>query len=151
MSRFDLCWQGAWRADGLFTGLSRSAPIMALGLGDELLPITPRRNADSTPEFPAEPTGASSDLTGGIRSALSQMGRLPAAAVVLFSDGRQVGTSGEIQSGLLASGVPIFTIYSAPAPNRIRDISVARIDAPASVFVDEQLTVHVEPRNMGFD
>jgi len=151
MSRFDLCWKGSWRAEGLFTGLSRSAPIMAMGIDDELLPITPRRGSDSTPEFPAEPTGAGSDLTGGVRKALAQMARQPVQAVVLFSDGRQVGASAPIQSGLLASGIPIFTIYAAPAPNRIRDISIARVDVPASVFVDEQLTVHVEPKSLGFD
>jgi hypothetical protein len=150
LSRFDLCWEGAWRANGLFTGLSRSAPIMAMGIDDELSPITLRRGSDSTPEFPAEPTGATSDLTGGIRKALAQMGSAPVQAVVLFSDGRQVGTSAEIQSGLLASGIPIFTIYSAPA-NRVRDISIARVDVPASVFVDEQLTVHVEAKSLGFD
>ncbi|HEV8606179.1 MAG TPA: hypothetical protein VGQ99_12475 [Tepidisphaeraceae bacterium] len=149
MSRFDLCWEGAWRPDGLFTGLSRNAPMAAMGIGDEVLPMTAHRGANSTLEFPAEPTGASSDLTGGIRKALQQLGRQPVQAVVLFSDGRQVGASAPIQSGLLASGVPIFTVYAAPA--RVRDLSIARVDMPASVFVDEQLTVHVEPKNLGLD
>ncbi len=149
MSRFDLCWEGACRPEGLFTGLARNAPIVAMGIGDEILPMTPRRAAGSAPEFPAEPTGASSDLTGGIRKALQQLGRQPVQAVVLFSDGRQVGASAPIQSGLLASGVPIFTVYAAPA--RVRDLSIARVDMPASVFVDEQLTVRVEPKNLGLD
>src|SRR5205814_9159907 len=94
-------------------------------------------------------SGAGSDIMGGIRGALWQMGREPVAAVVVFSDGRQVGGSGQIQSGLLASGVPIVTVLAAP--RSVRDLAIAKVEMPASVFVDEQMGVHVEVKNLGYD
>src|SRR5205814_8132968 len=94
-------------------------------------------------------SGAGSDIMGGIRGALWQMGREPVAAVVVFSDGRQVGGSGQIQSGLLASGVPIFTVLAAP--RAVRDLAIAKVEMPSSVFVDEQMSVHVDVKNLGYD
>jgi hypothetical protein len=149
MSRFDLSWEAASRSGGLFTGLERNAPILAMGVGDEVAPISVKRTSPGTPAFPAQPSGAASDLSGGVRRALQQLGRQPVQAVVLFSDGRQVGGSGEIQSGLIASGIPIFTVFAAPPS--VRDLSITRVDLPSSVFVDEQLNIHVEPRNLSFD
>jgi len=68
------------------------------------LPITARRSANSTPEFPAEPTGASSDLTGGIRKAAWADGTTAGAGGGAVFDGRQVGASAPIQSGLARVG-----------------------------------------------
>jgi len=45
------------------------------------------------------------------------MARQPVQAVVLFSDGRQVGASAPIQSGLLASGFDFLRYI--PRPLRI--------------------------------
>ena len=93
------------------------------------------------------PDGDGSDLTASIARAVA--GRA-VRAVVLFSDGRQVGGDATIVSGLTPDGVPVFTV-SAAAAEAPQDLSFVSVSAPSSVFVGQTITVKAEVRHDGFD
>jgi hypothetical protein len=150
MSRLDLCWDAvAGTNGGLLSRLGRQVSVRGFAIGDGLTPVTLRTDGEPVREFPIEPGDATSDLSGGIRRALQQLGGQPVQAVVLFSDGRQVGASAGQLGGLVESGIPIFTVY-AGSP-RTRDMAVAGVELPVSVFVDEEMKPRVHVRTLGMD
>ena len=103
-----------------------------------------RAAADGT-VLAAAPNGHQSDLTRGIAESVA--GR-DVCAVVLFSDGRQVGGDPTVAWGLTPGAVPVFTI-SAAASSPPHDLAFANVRAPSSVFAGQSFGVHVELRHDG--
>ncbi len=83
------------------------------------------------------------DAASVLASAVGEDGEGRVRGIVLFSDGRQTKLSGpETEAARLGTlGVPVFSvpIGSKYAP---RDISIAAVDAPQSVFLDDAAQVH---------
>ena len=148
-SRLGLCWEVlAGSGKPLLAGLDRKTPVVGYGVGEGLSPIG-LRVEEAGRDLPVEAEGTVSDLSGGLRRALGRLGGRQLQAVVLFSDGRQVGGSGSMSMGLLPAGVPIFTVDAAAG--QVRDLTIEHVEIPRAVYVGESLTVKVTARAIGME
>ena len=126
---------------GLAARVSADMPLVAYAVGDTVIRLTLPDVGDAAPRLPSVPDAPASDVAGAVAAALADIGSRPVRAVVLFSDGRQVGGDAAIVSGLAPAGVPVFAVGIA-SPGRPRDVAFARdVSVPASAFVGETLTV----------
>jgi hypothetical protein len=120
------------------------------------LPLVPYTFAATAspgqPEGP--PDGTASDLTGAVARALADAHGRPVRAVVVFSDGRQVGGGrvAEVSGGSTAApptDVPVFAVDVAPG-ERPRDIAIVPEPAiPTSAFAGETIVVRAAVRATG--
>jgi hypothetical protein len=147
LSRFALVEQALLRPDGIVARAKKEASVVGYGLAADVVPMALVENDQPVGALPLKPDGDGSDLTGGIARAVA--GRA-VRAVVLFSDGRQVGGDKTVVSGLTPDGVPVFTV-SAAAADPPQDLSFASVSAPSSVFVGQTINVKAEVRHDGFD
>ena len=148
-SRVALAWQLLTEGRRSLVGrLGGRTPIAAFAIGQQAVRL-PIDATDQTRASAPEASDVASDLTGGLRRALQQVGREPLQAVVLVSDGRHVGTPPTVPAGLLPSGVPIFPVYAASP--RTRDLAIAHVEVPESVFVGEELAVRADVRAVNLD
>lgn len=145
MSRLRLCWEVLCGQGGLLRHLDRRFPVIGYAVGDQPAPVTIRAGADLPAVPPIAPQTAVSDLSGGLRQVLQQIGKRPIQAVVLFSDGRQIGGEQAIPTGLLPSAVPVFTVFAA-SPS-VRDLAIDHVELPRAAFVDELLTARIVARS----
>jgi hypothetical protein len=147
LSRFALVEQAMLRPDGIMLGLRKEASVIGFGLASDLTPWELAQANGIAGSLNMAPDGNASDLTAGIAHAVS--GR-SVRAVVLFSDGRQVGGDPTIVSGLTPNGVPVFTVCAA-ASDPPHDISFAAVSAPSSVFANQSIKVTADLRHIGFN
>ncbi len=94
------------------------------------------------PVPPLIPRGTSTDISAGIREALSGLSGNPVAAIVMLSDGRhnageQPGQAAEYAA---ARRVPIFAV-GVGDPSESRDLAVTDVFAPESAFRDDPFHV----------
>jgi hypothetical protein len=132
---------------GLIPRLAGKAPVVGFALASAIrrLPL----QQDGQFIFPPAdgPEGFTTDLTGGVAAAAAM---IRARAIVLLSDGRQVGGDSRAIAGLAAPGVPIFTVgVAASAPPR--DAAFAHVNVPAGGFVGDTLQIRAEIRHEGID
>ena len=140
-SRLALCWEALTTRSGLLSRLGGDVSTMTFLVGE---------NATlASPGVEPQATDQASDLATGVRRAIQRVGARPVQAVVLFSDGRQIGATRGANRADVPPGVPVFSVYAA-AP-RVRDLSVAQVEAPQSVFVGERLSVRIHGRMAGID
>jgi hypothetical protein len=137
--------------DGLLARLPAGTPLFGFAIGPRVLPL-PLRGAGgrSVGRIVFSPDGARSDLTGGLRDVMDRLRHQNVQAVVLFSDGRQVGAETSIASSLMGSGIPVYALCPAPLIKEreplVRDLAIAKVTLPQSVFVGETLNVAVDLR-----
>ena len=150
MSRFQLVGQALLRpSTGLLATVGGRATVIGFTVADEPLPVPLATAAtDADAKIAAEPDGKTSNLAGAVRTALNRVVGREVAAVVFFSDGRQVGGEGAVTAGLGAAGVPVFAV-AASSPGATRDVSFANVSLPASAFIGETVTVRAELRPLG--
>lgn len=123
---------------GLIATFGSDEPIIGLSIGHDLSPIMLSRNGHPVGTLPLKADADESELAGAVTAALSGLGNRPVRAVILFSDGRQVGSRGDVASALRPSGVPVFTI--GVAPERTPDISISNVTlSGTSAFAGETL------------
>jgi len=132
---------------GVIRALDAKTPVYGFSVAGEVTPFTLRNGDQVVDRITVEPSGYTSNLTYTVRSALDAMKGLPVQAIVLLSDGRQVGGEGAINSSLSAAGVPIYTIPVADSV--AHDLSVRDISLPVSAFVNETVTVHAQIAGSG--
>jgi hypothetical protein len=153
LNRFALAKAVLLGPRGLFAGLQGKMPVTCDAFASGLTPLALTPTA---PELPAgtDPTGVGTDITGAIPAALSlQQGAQGGAvrAVVLLSDGRQVGGDRNQVAGLTPAGVPIYTVPMASA-SPPRDVAIdPDVQAPTAAFVGETIAVRALIRQSGFD
>jgi hypothetical protein len=155
LTRFELVQQALTRADaGLLSHLPPRAPVFGYAIGPDVVPL-PLRGAggQNVKRLILAPDGDRSDLTGGLREVTELLRHQPIQSVVLFSDGRQVGAETSFASSLLGGAVPVFAISPAPPAKEapVRDVALARLTMPQSMFVGESLNVSAELRWTGLD
>jgi hypothetical protein len=147
-SRFELVQQALLDpGSGLLSRLAAQIPIAGYAFADGITPLPVMHDDRPLETLGARPDGAISDLSGGIVAAAG-LGRV--RAVVLLSDGRQVGGDERAVSGLVPPGVPIFTVGVAAA-SPPRDLAFSRLAVPAGAFIGDTVTVRAELRHDGFD
>jgi hypothetical protein len=153
LTRFQLVEQalGAPGA-GLLSRLPPRAPLFGYTVGPDVAPLALRGDGGATVRrLLVPPDGARSDLTGGLREVTDLLRHQPVQSVVLFTDGRQVGAEASVASSLIGSGVPVYAVSPAPLGKnaRFRDLSIARVTMPHSLFVGETMNVTVELHHSG--
>lgn len=128
-------------------GVLASVPASATygyAFSDDLRPL-PGIDATSQPSI--ERLGLRSDIAGVIRTAAARMQGRPAQAIVVLSDGRQVGGESDFASSFVDAGVPVYAVaVGTPAP---RDVAIMSAALPPRQFVGETGTVRVELRGVG--
>lgn len=123
---------------GLIAKLGREIPVIGLGINRGLTPIPLAANGRPVAALPLAATANESDLAGAVAAATSGMSNRPLRAIVLLSDGRQVGGRGDVTSSVRPSGVPVFSV--GVAADRTPDLSISQVTMPAvSAFAGETL------------
>jgi hypothetical protein len=155
LSRADLVETGLSRPDGrgLLAELSAMAPVFGFSFDDDVAPLSwSGGGGGNSDPLDLAPTGARTDVASALRTAMQRMGARPVQAVVLISDGRQVGADTDgLAADLSAAGVPVFAVAAAaPAPAQRRDVSIVAVDAPASGRVGQTIPVRAHLRATGF-
>jgi hypothetical protein len=104
------------------------------------------------PAGPGDPAGLVTDWSGVLARALQGGEGVPVLGVVLLTDGRQNVSvdPGRAADRLAARGVPIFPVLigSTTAP---KDLAIAAVKAPESVFKGDVATVEVVVKADGVD
>lgn len=118
-----------------------SVPVYAAFFDSQLMPLKIRAHGKLSWPAHAAPTGEESDINGAVAQLLVQVGNKPLRAVVVFSDGRQVGGApAAISSQNLP---PIFPVLTAGLP---RDLVLERVFAPVHAYLDEPLPISAQIR-----
>jgi hypothetical protein len=160
-SRLDLVEDAIATPDtGLLWRLPGGVPVFAftIGQGVRSIPVATGEESDSPSDLrpvgeldlPAD--GTQSELSGSVTAALSRLNGVPVAAVVMFSDGREVtGSAGTVASvgGSAGSDVPVFTVLSGPLAGPLCDIAVTRLTVPAAPYVGQTIHVHAVLTQVG--
>ncbi|HEY8668676.1 MAG TPA: hypothetical protein VIL86_18660 [Tepidisphaeraceae bacterium] len=132
---------------GLIGKLNPLTPLYGFAIAQNVSPLPLRGAGEPVKRLVASPEGESSDLTGMVPAALERLRGQGVRAVVLFSDGRQVGGEQSVSSGMLPSGVPMFAVDVAPAATGgAPDLSIVQVRMPASQFVGETATIRCDVR-----
>ena len=97
--------------------------------------------------FRLQSLGSESDVTGSVREVMRELRSHDVQAVVLLSDGRQVGGETPANGDLSALRAPVFAVAAAP-PGQRKDVSIVRLNAPASARAGQTVSVRVELREL---
>jgi hypothetical protein len=116
---------------GLAARVGPDMPLLPYAVRDVVKPAPLSSDAD----------GVASNIAAAVPAALADAGERAVRAVVLFSDGRQVGGEETLVSGLAPAGVPVFAVAVAP-PDKQPDLTFARdVSVPLVGFLGETVTV----------
>jgi hypothetical protein len=139
LSRLDLAEAALLRPDeGVIARQHSESPNIGMTIGAGLLPVALENRGRPVASLPVEATANGSDLTGAVSAALNGLGKQPLRAVVLLSDGRQVGGRADLAAGLRPSGVPVFTVGVAAA--NAPDVSISKVTlSTSSAFAGEMV------------
>jgi hypothetical protein len=124
---------------GLLNNLPPQTPVLAFEAAPALAPIATSDFTAST----AAADGDSSDLSGAIAALRQKLAGQSVQAVVLYSDGRQVGGSAVAP----ALDQPLFTVGAAGVVRR--DISLSGFELPTEMFAGETITARLEISGTG--
>jgi hypothetical protein len=133
---------------GLLDRLPRDVDIIGYTFSDHLAPLPLRRQGSPLRHLNLDATGSASDLTGAIAAAQRANRGRKIQAILLFSDGRQIGGTTPLQTSLRAAGAPVFTIPLA-ARSLGRDVTISRVAFPETAFVGDSVTVRADIRAIG--
>lgn len=138
-SRLDLAGSALLApGSGLIARLGSRDPIIGLAMRHELSPISLSKAGGPVSTLSLSADADESDLAGSVSAAINGLANQPVRAVVLFSDGRQVGGRGDVTSALRPSGVPVFTV--GVAPEQTPDVSISNVSLSGmSAFAGESL------------
>lgn len=134
-------------AGGLVSRLQSSMPVIGMAFDGAVTPIELISNGKPLRDLQLTAASGQSDLSAAPASAIAALAGRPVRAVVLFSDGRQVGGRGDLTSGLRPSGVPVFTVGLAPA--QVPDASIWNVSLPQTAFAGENIEAEVQVRRFG--
>ena len=127
---------------GLLWQFPAEVPQFGFSFGDDLLPLPLRGGGQPVRQMLINADAPESDITGAIRHATERLSGTTMRAIVLLTDGQQVGGDSTVESAMAASGVPIFAV-NCDSSDEVRDISVAAVSVPSRCFVGETLTSRV--------
>lgn len=123
---------------GLLAALARKGPVLGYSAGSELRPLELTKGGGGPLDAGWQARSPQSDLTGAVAAALNLAGRQPVKAIILFSDGRQVGGRNDLTSAVQPSGVRVFTVNVA-APG-VPDAWISAVSPVAgSAFAGESI------------
>ncbi|HTW93993.1 MAG TPA: hypothetical protein VMD30_04305 [Tepidisphaeraceae bacterium] len=137
-SRFQVIERALVGPAGLAGKFAADVPLFGFGVGEGLQPLPLRGNGQSVARLGIVPDANKSDLTGSLQAALGRLQSQPVDAVIYFTDGRQIGESGNMGTPT----VPVFpVIVPTPGSNWASDVAIANVTVPQSAFVGETIDV----------
>ncbi len=125
--------------------------ISVQGFASTVTPIILDPGATTLPANPStiDPSSIGSDINGAVLAALRKYPPGGVRAVVLLSDGRQVGSETTVEALTAQVGdVHVYTVRMAKS-SAPRDVSISRIVVPSRAYVRETLACRVYVRNNG--
>ena len=128
---------------GLLFNLPAGAPVIPYSFAAEVKPVVSPLSGG----FRAQSLGSESDVTGSIREVMRELRSHDVQAVVLLSDGRQVGGESPVNGDLSALRAPVFAVAAAP-PGQRKDVSIVRLEIPASARAGQTVNVRVDLREL---
>jgi hypothetical protein len=127
--------------------LLSQAPVFGFEFADDVTVLPLEDDQGALRSLPLELGGTGTDLTGALRSVRERMQGQPIQAIVMLSDGQQVGPEGRFGQVLASSIAPVFTV-SCAGPVR-KEVAITRLQAPATAFVGQVATVRADIRGTG--
>ncbi len=125
---------------GLFHCLPPNTDVLTFGAEPDLPELA--LNDFATPVLTAD--GDRSDLSGALAAVRTKLRSRPIQAVILLSDGRQIGGSGGAAPYL---GVPVITV--GVGETVANDVAITQLILPPVVFAGETGTARVEVLSKG--
>lgn len=145
LSRAQLAERAMSRVKGSVLASLPASGLYGYSFADVLQPLPGTPAAASRPAV--EPSGLRSDIAGAARAAAERMKDRLVQAIVVLTDGRQVGGESTVASSLAGAGVPVYTVsVGTPAP---RDVAIIDVALPQRQFVGETTTVRLQLRGVG--
>ncbi len=152
-SRAQLLETGLSQPNGMLAGLPVGAPLSAFAFADSVTPLQWTRGDPIELDI----GGTRTDIGGALRDVLGRTSGKPLQAIVLLSDGRQVGGDVEaLASDVSSSGVPIFAVQTAAptastaAPEGAfahpQDVSIVHVAAPRGARIGQTIAVRADLR-----
>jgi hypothetical protein len=130
---------------GLIGHLLPKGRVEGYAIGSELQPLALSGGREAERQIPWRAAAPRSDLTGAVAAAQELASRHPVKAIVLFSDGRQVGGRGDLTSAVRPSGVPVFTVDVST--QKVPDVWFYTVSpVSASAFAGETIEGQAEIR-----
>lgn len=134
------------------TGLLRKIPgdtlLFGFTVSEDLQPLPLHNAGKPVDTLSIDPDGVRSRISGAVPRVLERLSGRPVDAVVLLSDGRQVGGEQRVVSSLFAGGVPVFTVLTAreqPPP----DTAITRLRIPDTLFAGQEAVIRADIRLSG--
>lgn len=123
--------------------LPPKVPIYGFLFGAHLAPVALRQNGQLAWPTTA-PAERATDLTGSLREVSARTGGRPVRAIVVFTDGRQIGEP----VGALPEPhkTPIFPVLCAGA---LRDLVLADISSPLAAYPGEPIPLRINVESAG--
>jgi hypothetical protein len=148
-SRLELAQDALLRpGTGVVAKLGEKIPVLGLAIGNDLRAVNLTEGGKPVASLPIAADGNESDLAGAVTAAIGRLGRQPIRAVVLLSDGRQVGGRGDVISALRPSGVPVFAVGTAA--ERTPDVSITDVTLSSQMaFAGEVIEGEVDVSESG--
>jgi hypothetical protein len=130
---------------GLVPVLLRRGPVAGYAIRSDLETIVLVPEGRKLPPSIWQATAPRTDLTGAVARALDLAARTPVKAIVLFSDGREVGGNHDMTSAVRPSGVPVITVdVSSP---RVPDAWISAVSPmTGGAFAGESIEGQIEVR-----
>jgi hypothetical protein len=123
--------------------LLSQAPVFGFSFADSFFAVPlQRQDGSSLKSIPIAATGAQSNISAALSAIRDKMQGKPVQAIVLFSDGRQVGTESDLAPILSTSAAPIFAVNCAGPVHK--DLAVVQMSSPQNLYVNEPGVVSVE-------
>lgn len=141
--------------EGVLAKLPAGVAVQGFAFADEVEAISDgiRRDANG---LNLAASGSQSDVAEALRAALRlttagiRAATPPPQAIVLMSDGRQVGGESEgLMSDLSSTGVPVYPVAMAAAGSPRRDLSIIRLETSPAARVGQTILVRAELRGVG--
>lgn len=98
------------------------------------------------PASTSQSSGQYTDVYEALSRLLSQQSGAALDAIILLSDGRNTGPTQRLPSSVSGSGIPVFPVHWTSG-NVGPDISLPRIEAPATANLHETIPVRVSVRS----
>ena len=145
LSRAQLAARALSRTRGSVLASLPASGLYGYSFADALRPLQGTAAAATQPSV--EPADARTDVAGSVRAASDRMRGRRVQAIVLLTDGRQVGGESTVASTLSGSGTPVYPIaIGSPAPP---DVSIFEVALPQRQFVGETTAIRVQLRGSG--
>jgi hypothetical protein len=147
LSRAQLAQRATNRATGSVLASVPAGALYGFTFAQDLQPISPGAGAAATQAHVAA-WGERSDITGAVRAAADRVKGRSVQAIVVLTDGRQIGGDGGVASALTSVGAPVYAVsVGTPAPV---DLAITEVAIAQRQFIGETITARVHVRGTGF-